>query len=264
MLFLNQEAIPAVEKLFDGISDILLFIKDIRARYLVVNQTLVERCGKRSKEEVLGKTTLEVYPEPLGERYYQQDLWVCTNNMPIISRLELHIYPTGDEGWCLTDKVPIHDLMGRVVGLAGVSRDLHMPRAEANLHELSSAVRMIQTRYAEALRVEKLADIAGLSVYQFKRRIQSIFKMTPGKLIAKTRIDAAGQLLRDTDLTVAEIAQRCGYCDQSALARQFKAACGLSPSEYRCRMTRQLMPITTGDHVGWGLPQHLMPHDMPS
>jgi PAS domain S-box-containing protein len=222
-----------VEELFDRVPEVVFFAKDAAARYVMVNRTLVERCGLRSKDDLLGRTTIELFPAPLGEHFHEQDRSVCDTGRPIIDLLELHLYPAGSEGWCLTDKVPISDDSGHVIGLAGVSRDLRMPRDEADLHELAETVAHMQKSFSEPLRVEELAAMAGLSAYRFSRRVREIFGLSPSQLIARIRVDAASDMLRHTDLRVSEIAQRCGYSDQSAFTRQFKAITSLTPSQYR-------------------------------
>ncbi len=42
------------EAVFDCLPDLVFFIKNERGEYVVVNQTLVERCGKRKKSELSG------------------------------------------------------------------------------------------------------------------------------------------------------------------------------------------------------------------
>jgi AraC-like DNA-binding protein len=86
--------------------------------------------------------------------------------------------------------------------------------------------------------VTELARRAGLSVYQFERRIRRIFRMTAGQLIRKARMEAALQRLREDDSSIAAIASACGYSDQSAFTRQFRRTVGCSPTEYRT-MARQ-------------------------
>ena len=212
----SLEAAAFALNLFDRIPDVVFFVKDTSARYVAVNRTLVERCGFRHTHELLGRTTTEVFPKPLGQRYLEQDLQVCT---------------TGKAR--LTDKTPLHSDDGRVIGVAGISRDLHMPAADADLSELSETLDIISSDFGSALRVDDLAARSGMSVYRFSRRIHEIFHLTPTQLITRVRIDAASELLRCTDLRVAEIAQRCGYFDQSAFTRQFRGVCGLTPSQYR-------------------------------
>jgi len=230
------DATSVIGDLFDRVPDVVFFIKDRRARYRVVNQTLADRCGVSSKEELLGRTTREVFPEPLGNRYYLQDMAVFRTGRSVTRKLELHVYPGGVEGWCLTDKLPMTAGDGEVIGLAGVSRDLRVPSAsDPGFQELAASVDHVQASFGEVLRVEELARMAGLSEYQFNRRIRSIFQITAGQLITKTRIDAASDMLRSSEVPIAEIALRCGYFDQSAFTRVFRRTVGVTPQQYRDR-----------------------------
>jgi len=98
---------------------------------------------------------------------------------------------------------------------------------------IARVVSRMQTHFDETLRVRELAAAAGLSAFQFEQRIRKIFQLTAGQLLQKIRMDHAVQQLRETEETIAEIALRCGYSDQSAFTRQFHKATGLSPLEYR-------------------------------
>jgi AraC-like DNA-binding protein len=227
------------ETLFDHIPDVVYFIKDQYGRYAMVNQTLVARCGRRTKDELLGHTTREVFPMPLGDRFLEQDLEVLTSGIPIVQKLELHLYPTRLEGWCLTDKLPLRSPDGRIAGIAGISRDLQAPGAEADhFAEVAVVLDHIRNQPGSELRVEALATMAGLSVYQLNRRIRIIFGISTNQLIAKTRIDAASEMLRSGEAPIAEIANACGYFDQSAFSRAFRKVVGLTPRQYRTRYRR--------------------------
>ena len=222
------------EALFDRVPDIVYFVKDRNCRYVVVNQTLVERCGRRDKAELLGRTARGVFPSPLGDRFFEQDQRVLASGVAISQNLELHLYPTRLEGWCLTDKIPLVDGSGRIVGIAGISRDLQSSGLEANLFaEVAPALDRIRSHYGAELRVDKLAAAAHLSVYQLNRRLRTIFGITAIQFITKTRIDAASEMLREQPLSIAEIANACGYFDQSAFTRAFRRTVGLTPRQYR-------------------------------
>jgi AraC-like DNA-binding protein len=227
-----------VAELFDRLPDVVFFAKDTAGRYVAVNSTLVQRLGLPGKADLLGRTTRDVFPEPLGERYLTQDLGVCRTGREISDLLELHLYPDRLEGWCVTAKVPIRGAEGRVIGLAGTSRDVHSPAAEGSMGELAEAVLRIREHPDRPLRVADLAASAHLSEYRFARRIRALFGLTPAQLVIKTRIDAARAMLQDTESPIGEIALACGYCDQSAFSRQFKATVGLTPAQYRDRSHR--------------------------
>jgi AraC-like DNA-binding protein len=232
---LSQLAVPFTgEALFDSLPDAVCFLKNGRCEYVLVNQTLVERCGLRTKGELVGKRADEVFPAPLGESYFVQDERVLQSGEPILNQLELHSYPTGGRGWCLTNKFPLRGRDGRVVGLYGISKDIQLPNERGEDYaKVAEAVRRIQTKYDQPLRVKELAQKAGLSAYQFEQRIRKIFQLTAGQLIQKTRMEAAVQRLRETEDVIAAVALDCGYSDQSAFTRQFRQATGVSPSEYR-------------------------------
>ncbi len=228
-----------VEELFDRVPDVVFFVKDRDGRYRVVNQTLVARCGGRSKKDLLGRTAQEVFPQPLGVRFLEQDLAVCRTGSAITLQLELHLYPTRLEGWCLTDKVPLRDREGTVIGVAGISRDLQSTSHDAEgFAELAAVLDHTRNRFGSALKVENLARIAGLSIYQLNRRLRLLFGITASQLVTKTRIDAASALLRTTSRPVADIAHACGYFDQSAFSRVFRRTAGLTPRQYRARHLR--------------------------
>jgi AraC-like DNA-binding protein len=225
---------PDLEALFDGLPDLVFFVKNQRGEYVVVSQTLVERLRKRGKHELVGRRADEVFPAPLGRSYRAQDEQVLAGGEPIRNQLELHFYPGGRRGWCVTQKLPLRGRDGAIAGLYGYSRDLQAANERGeDFSQVAAAVRHIQTRYDEPLRVHELARRAGLSQYQFESRMRRIFRITAGQLIQKVRIDAALQRLRETDASVAEIASACGYADQSAFTRAFRQMVGYSPSEYR-------------------------------
>jgi len=227
----------AVE-LFDRLPDVVFFAKDGGGRYVSVNRTLVQRLGMKEKAELIGRTTVDVFPPPLGERYLAQDLAVCRGGREIADLLELHLYPDRLEGWCVTSKVPVRNAAGRVIGLAGTSRDVHAPAAESAMGDLAGAVLHVREHLDRPLRVADLAALAHLSEYRFARRIRAVFGLTPAQLVIKSRIDAARAMLQDSAAPIGEIALACGYCDQSAFSRQFKAAVGLTPAQYREHSSR--------------------------
>lgn len=222
------------EALFDALPDVVFFIKDAAGRYARVNQTLAERCAGGDKAKLIGKRPEEVFPAALAASYARQDEAVLKTGKPVEHQLELHIYPGHKAGWCLTTKHALRDGKGRIIGVAGISRDLNAPSDKAGgFAELASALKHMQQHFAESLRIEDIAKKAGLSVYQFEQRVQRLFQMSPLQLLHKLRLDEATRLLRETDRTLADIAIETGWCDQSAFTRHFSRYAGMAPGKYR-------------------------------
>ncbi len=228
----SQHAVT--EALFDALPDVVFFIKDAVGRYVRVNQTLANRCAGGDKARLIGKRPAEVFPAALAASYARQDETVLKTGKRVDHQLELHIYPGGKAGWCLTTKHPLCDTSGRIVGVTGISRDLNAPSDKASgFAELATALKLMQTRYTESLRIEDIAKRAGLSVYQFEQRVQRLFQMSPLQLLHKLRLDEATRLLRETDMSLADIAIETGWCDQSAFTRHFSRYTGMAPGKFR-------------------------------
>lgn len=222
------------EALFDALPDVVFFIKDAAGRYVRVNQTLADRCAGGDKAKLMGKRPEEVFPAALAASYARQDEAVLKTGKPVEHQLELHIYPGHKAGWCLTTKHALRDGKGRIIGVTGISRDLNAPSDKAaGFVELAAALKHMQRHFAESLRIEDIAKKAGLSVYQFEQRVQRLFQMSPLQLLHKLRLDEATRLLRETDLTLADIAIETGWCDQSAFTRHFSRYAGMAPGRYR-------------------------------
>lgn len=222
------------EALFDQLRDTVFFVKNADGRYIVVNQQLVERCGFQTRDELIGKTPEDVWPEDLGAEYRRQDEEIFAEGKPILNKLELTVAPSLDLCWCLTTKVPLHGANRQIVGIAGLSRDLKpFNKKSEDYGRIAESVDFIKANYSEPLKVDALAEMVGLSTYQYEQRMQKIFSLKAGQFIQKTRIEAALWQLRETDHPVVNIALDCGYADQSAFSRQFKKTIGFSPLKYR-------------------------------
>lgn len=222
------------EILFDALPDVVFFIKDTVGRYVRVNQTLADRCAGGDKTKLIGKLPSEVFPAALAASYARQDEGVLKTGKPVERQLELHIYPGSLTGWCLTTKHALKDADGRIIGVAGISRDLNAPSDKASgFAELAAALKLMHSRYTEPLRIEDIARRAGLSVYQFEQRVQRLFQMSPLQLLHKLRLDEATRLLRETDMPLADIAIDTGWCDQSAFTRHFSRYAGMAPGKFR-------------------------------
>ncbi|CAM3577710.1 AraC family transcriptional regulator [Deinococcus frigens] len=223
---IRRLGLNALLDVLDYLPDTVAFVKDAQGRYLYANRTLLERLGRAS---VAGLQASEVFPASLGSAYSRQDAAVLAGQR-LTEHLELHLYPGGAAGWCLTTK----RLLGEPdapAGLLGLSRDLHLPRPQA--FGLAAAAARIESGYAAPLTVPELARAARLSVTTFERQIRRVYGLTPTQLLTRTRIEAATRLLAGSHLSVAQIAVDCGYFDHSAFARAFKGAVGLTPSGYR-------------------------------
>ena len=224
------------EEAFDDVFDTVYFVKDGLGRYVFVNETLVKRCGLRSKDELLGKTVREVFPGSLGEEFERQDRVVLSPGASIRSQLELHLYPDDRQGWCLTWKKALRSVNGDIVGLSGISRDVDGVGSSAgDLESVAKVLDYIRGNLDHSLRLSELAEATGLSAYQITHRMESLLGLTPKQYVNRCRIDAACHALTNGDDSLSEIALACGFSDQSSFTRLFGRMVGMTPKVYRDR-----------------------------
>jgi AraC-like DNA-binding protein len=227
--------LQALEGLFDALNDVAFFVKDREGRYLSANNTLVRRCGLRSKADIIGKTALEVHPRLLAQTYLAQDRQVIDSGLALKKHLELHLYPSRGRGWCLTYKTPLRDEAGQIVGLAGTSQDLGLAdELHPVYRKIADIALYIRENYHESISMEELARGAGLSLSRVERLFQRVFHYSPRQLLLQSRLGAAMAMIEAGEQrSIAQIAYACGYTDHSAFSRQFKAHAGMSPQQYR-------------------------------
>ena len=229
------------ETLFDCVPDVVFSVKDRTGRYICISKACVERCGLSDRMAAIGRTSHELFPKHMADRYVQQDEQLFRTGKPIVDNLDLTLYPDRSPGWCITTKYPLHNAAGELVALACISKDLVDPGRNSLVDErFADTIDYIQQNYAEPLRIPALARIAGLSSGQFERRMKAIFHISAVHFLIKTRIHQASLALAREDRSIADIALSCGFCDQSALSRQFKQLTGLTPREYRVMMRGEL------------------------
>lgn len=228
--------LPTLQALFDLAPEVAFFVKDSHGRYVTVNQSLLSRHGLHEPSDAIGKRPVDICPGDLGRIPTEQDQKVLRTGKPLVEHLELHWYRPREPVWCLTTKLPLRDDDGRTNGIIGFSRDVRTP---VQSDDIPLAYAEVVAEFEEdpsiACSPATIAKRARLTPVRFARLTRRIFGLTPSQFIVKTRISAGSRLLRDTDLSVAEIAQRCGYQDQSGFTRAFRAVSGLTPLEYRRR-----------------------------
>ena len=81
--------------------------------------------------------------------------------------------------------------------------------------------------------VEELASDACMSITGFRRRFVAIYGQQPQQYLMQRRMTYARRMLDDhPELSIVEVARRCGFDDKSNFNRAFRRAFGMAPSCY--------------------------------
>lgn len=107
----------------------------------------------------------------------------------------------------------------------------YMLRAE-KLNKINKAIEYINNNYAEDISTAFLSETVHISVWHFCRLFKEVTGKTPKEYINDIRIDKACGLIKNTDMTVTEIALCCGFSDMNYFSRYFKMRIGMPPTKY--------------------------------
>jgi AraC-like DNA-binding protein len=99
------------------------------------------------------------------------------------------------------------------------------------------AKELLNANLEGAIPLDRLATECGLSVRHFARAFRQSTGVAPHRWLLKRRVELAHKLLGNPLLSLAEVAVRCGFSDQSHFTRVFTAMSGASPGAWR-RMQR--------------------------
>lgn len=232
-LYAQVPGLAVLERMYDGVDTAVFCIKDRAGRYLVVNDAFLRRVRVGERSQLIGRTAREVFPALLAAGYEQQDERVFRTGQEIRDQLEMVTNRDGRFGWYVARKIPVRDGAGRIVAVAGVSRDLRAAKNHPRISRLAASLEHLRAHFTAPVSMAALAKKAGMSSSGFLRLTRSVLGVSPRQLLTRLRVEEAARQLVETALPLSRVALDCGFCDQPTFCRQFKAVAGVSPLNYR-------------------------------
>ena len=110
-----------------------------------------------------------------------------------------------------------------------------MTQDPALLRRLLRAKDRMDSASHEEWPVERLARASGVSAAHFAREFKNAFGVPPHRYLLTRRIERATTLLRDTDLSITDIAFQTGWQSLGTFGRIFRDVTGTSPGAMRTR-----------------------------
>lgn len=92
---------------------------------------------------------------------------------------------------------------------------------------------LIDENISKNLSIEELAEEAGLSRSHFARRFRWEVGVTPHHYKIRRRIRMAGEMLRESRMSLVDIANALGFCSQSHFTSVFRSMVGSTPRQFR-------------------------------
>lgn len=164
------------------------------------------------------------------------DLILCENQTVPISSVQHDIRRIGYAGAALLERLmdggeaPTGPILIKPSGIA--------ERSSTDTLAISSEiVRRARDIYAGSISnppsTAQLAETLGISRAALDRAFASDIGLSPSKMLMRLKLGEAKRLMTSTDLSLAEIADRLGYCNPAYFTNIFREATGASPKRWR-------------------------------
>ncbi len=195
-----------------------IYAKDTDSRFTFGNMAVAKGMGVSHPDELLGETDFGFYPEECAAQYMAEERQIMHSGEPLVDHEErVNYLLTDDEAWMLTNKVPLRDDAGRVIGIVGINYNItERKRMELELLQRNNELTALATKLAQAqqqlVQSEKLASIGQLAAgvaheinnpigyifsnfHTLSRYLENLFEMLAAYEEAEKSIDAP--LVRD-------------------------------------------------------------------
>jgi AraC-like DNA-binding protein len=158
-------------------------------------------------------------------------------NDPVIANLRSCLLPAMERPEQLSRIFVDHVVMALHTHLAQRYGGMRMPRTSGGGSltpwQLRLAQDMMDAQLDRGISLAQIARDCGLSVNYFARAFTCSTGIPPHRWLMQRRVNRAMDMMRGTNISLAEIALACGFCDQSHFTRLFSRATGTTPSEWR-------------------------------
>lgn len=204
---------------------------------------LAHPCGILAANDATADVVLHVLrnmrvkvPEEIAVMGIDNDPLICENTMPTLTS----VAPDFEKSGYLAAEMLDARMKGK-----GIGDEIRMFTALQVIHRgstrvlkrrddaIKKALEFIRERVSDGISPRDVVLQIGGSRRQAEYRFREFVGKSIGEEINVVRLEAAKKLLSDPSMPIGSVATRCGYGDDSSLRRAFKAATGMSLSEYR-------------------------------
>ena len=162
-----------------------IFWKDTSSVYLGCNRNLAKIIGLDSPEDIVGKTDYDlVSNKEEADFYHASDAKVMQTDTPEYHIIKPHLPKNGKQVWLETNKVPLHDAEGFVMGVLGTFEDITERKlAEVALRETQERLQAILDNSPTVIYVTDTQNRYMLINRQFEKLFNVTQEQTAGKSI---------------------------------------------------------------------------------
>jgi len=206
-------------------------------------QTLPKPCGLMACNDARGRQVLNccrevgvAVPDEVAVIGVDKDEIFCELSDLPLSSVILNTQQIGFEAAALLAKLMVGQKIGApsiVVQPMGVMARQSTDVLAIDDRHIATALRHIREHACDGLDVDSLLSAVPLSRSVLERRFSQILGTSPKVEILRVRLERVCRLLAESDLSLAEVAEKAGFEHPEYMSRLFKKKIGITPGEFR-------------------------------
>jgi LacI family transcriptional regulator len=216
-----------------------------RARLSVWLQGLPKPVGVMACYDIKGQQLLDVcrdvdiaVPEQVAVIGVDNDVRLCRLCSPPLTSVVPDTRRAGYEAAQLLDRMMLGDAVdahGVLIPPTGIAKRRSSDVNAIQDHDIVTAMRYIREHACDGITVADVLRVVPLSRRMLEYRFHKFVGRSPHAEIVRIQIERTCQLLRETTLSLAQIAGRTGFSHANYLSVAFKKQVGISPLAYRIK-----------------------------
>ncbi|MEN8446504.1 MAG: ATP-binding protein [Cyanobacteria bacterium J06555_13] len=190
-----------------------IFWKDLNSVYLGCNQKFAEGAGFERPEQLIGKTDYDMpWTKEESDFFVACDRRVMASDTAEVGIVEPQLRADGQQLWLETNKIPMHDDEGRVIGLLGSYQDItERKRAELALSQLNEELEQrVEHRTVQLSEAKVAADSANQAKSEFLASMSHELRTPLNGILGYAQILSRSKEIPEKEKRGVNIIHQCG------------------------------------------------------
>lgn len=132
-----------------------IYVKDRDSRFILANKAVARLMGVKNPEELIGKSDFDFYSDSDAENFLFDEQQIIKEEKPLVDKEESCYSPDGQLEWLHTNKVPLRNIDGEIIGTVGMGLNI-TKRKEAEQEREKLKVQLLH-----AQKMETVGTLAG-------------------------------------------------------------------------------------------------------
>jgi PAS domain S-box-containing protein len=223
-----------------------VYFKDRESRFIALSSSLADKHGQQGIADIIGKTDFDFFSKDHAQPAFDDEQAIIKTGKPLIGKLEKETWADGRVSWVLTNKLPLRNEKGEIIGTFGISKDITESK------QMEAALEKSQRELIDASRLAGMAEVATGVLHNVGNVLNSLNVSTD--LIASTlrqsKADSlvkVGEMLREH---AAELGSFVTEDPKGKLVLGFIESLGRHFAEDRARLLKEIESLQKNvDHI---------------